>query len=128
MDPIRNSCRCRLCLKLTNENNLTPLFDDYKYEFGENVAMEWRRMFSFIYNIQGLPDKICNNCKAQAEWILTFQRQCYENDASLRFNHQIKTVEHEFLKQQDALSNIYDNEASNNKFHETQKCQKQSFN
>ena len=67
MDIIKRSCR--LCLKLTSDVNLTPLFD-YHYENAENVALKWRRMFSFIYNIEGLPDKICNNCKAQAEWIL----------------------------------------------------------
>ena len=103
MDSFRNSCR--LCLKITSGVNLTPLFENYGYEH-EDVAMEWRRMFSFIYNIQGLPDKICNNCKAQAEWILNFHRQCYENDAILRMN-QIKT---EFHDEQDinALSYIYD--------------------
>ena len=84
MASISNSCR--LCLKLTIEKNLTPLFEIYGSE--ENVALEWRRMFSFIYNIQGLPDKICNNCKAQTEWILNFHRQCYENDIVLRLNQQ----------------------------------------
>ena len=77
---------CRLCLKLTSEENLTPLFENLGYE---NVGLEWRRMFSFVYNIQGLPDKICNNCKAQAEWVLSFHRQCYENDIVLRLNQQV---------------------------------------
>ena len=114
MDNIKKSCR--LCLKLTSEVNLTPIFENYGYE---NVAMEWRRMFSFIYNIQGLPDKICSNCKAQAEWILNFHRQCYENDAILRMN-QIKIEYHE---QQNihTSSNIYDKENSldNGQIHET---------
>ena len=80
---------CRLCLNLSCEGDLTPLFENYANE--ENVALEWRRIFSFIYNIEGLPDKICNNCKGQAEWILNFHKQCYDNDAILRLNQMKKT-------------------------------------
>ena len=100
---------CRLCLKITSDESLTSLFEKYD---GENVAMEWRRTFPFLYNISGLPDKICNNCKAQSEWILNFQRQCYENDAILRLNHQMKT---ELFEQQDisTISNFYKDKASN---------------
>ena len=86
MDSMKNLCR--LCLKFTNPEYLTPLFENDRY--AENVVLEWRRTFSFIYNIQGLPDKICRNCKAQAQWILNFHRQCYENDAVLRINNQHK--------------------------------------
>ena len=96
MDTVKNTCR--LCLKITSDESLTPLFDVYGYEFRENVAMEWRRMFSFIYNIQGLPDKICGNCKTQAEWILNFHRQCYDNDAILRLK-QMKTKDLELPEQ-----------------------------
>ena len=112
MDYPKNACR--LCLKLTGEENLTPLFKNYGD--AENVPFEWRRMFSFIYDIQGLPDKICNNGKAQAEWILNFNRQCYENDAILRFNR-IKIVQPEFPEQDKA------NIPSSDQFHGTQVCE-----
>ena len=107
MDCIKNSCR--LCLKLTSGEDVTPLFDYHGN--GENVGWEWRRMFSFIYDIQGLPDKICNNCKAQAEWMLNFHRQCYDNDAILRFNR-MKMVQLEIpeIDNINSLSNT--NEAS----------------
>ena len=106
-----NDC-CRLCLKLTRAEYLTPLFKNNGSE--ESIALEWSRLLSFIYNIQGLPDKICSNCKAQAEWFLNFQRQCYDNDAILRLN-QMKTMELEVHEQQDikTLSNIYQ-EVENN--------------
>ena len=104
MDSFRNSCR--FCLKLTSEVNLTPLFENYGFESGKNVVFEWHRMFSFIYDTQGLPDKICSNCKAQAEWILNFQRQCYESDAILRMN-QIKFKE---LEIPEHYKNIYEDD------------------
>ena len=104
MDSFRNSCR--FCLKLTSEVNLTPLFENYGFESGKNMVFEWHRMFSFIYDIQGLPDKICSNCKAQAEWILNFQRQCYESDAILRMNQ----IEFKELEIPEHYKNIYEDD------------------
>ena len=100
MDFTENSCR--LCLNLTSEDNLSPLFENCGK--AEDSTLEWRRMFSFIYDIQRLPDKICNNCKAQAEWMLNFHRQCYDNDLILRLN-QMKIVDPEFSEQDNGLSN-----------------------
>ena len=114
MDFTKNSCR--LCLKLTSREDMTPLFDNHGN--GENVACEWRRMFSFIYDIQGLPDKICNNCKAQAEWILNFHKQCYDNDAILRFNRMnIVQLEVAEIDNINSMSNTYD---ASDQFHGTQ--------
>ena len=111
----RNSCR--LCLKLTSEENLTPLFESYGKV--QDAALEWRRIFSFIYNIQGLPDKICNNCKAQTEWILNFHNECYENDVILRLN-QIKKSQIEFSERQDTITSISyeENNLSSDQIHE----------
>ena len=118
MDSSRNFCR--LCLKLTSDENLLPLFENNETETN---FLEWRRMFSFIYDFQGLPDKICNNCKTQAEWILNFHKQCYENDVILRSN-QISAIQNELPEKYDInTSNIYDDEAANitdnNQFHES---------
>ena len=71
---------CRFCLKFTSETEQVSLFDDCE----EKDYINWRRIFSFVFHCDGLPDQICRSCKSQVAWIGEFYRTVFENDRALR--------------------------------------------
>ena len=73
---------CRFCLKTTDDGDLVTLFDGGFED--EGLVTDWRRIFSFVFQFEGIPRKICTFCKSQVNWILGYQRQVFENDCYLR--------------------------------------------
>jgi hypothetical protein len=87
---------CRLCLKEFPATELLPLFQESGVASYKSAIPDWKRSFAYIYEIEGLPDKICTLCKSQIDFMLVWQKQIYENDCLLRF---------EYMKNQEMAAN-----------------------